>query len=143
MPTLLRGFDFDTRSLIGTTVGLFSLEFRFPLIEQPSLGSSGFPPLRGALWYDLGFASCGDDLCDHQRPRDPLTGAFARQTFRFSTTEDGGPLGFRLVDARAAIGTGVRMNMFGFAVLRLDYAWQTDMAEIGNGRWVFTLAPEF
>jgi hypothetical protein len=35
------------------------------------------------------------------------------------------------------------MNMFGFAVLRLDYAWQTDMAEIGNGRWVFTLAPEF
>jgi hypothetical protein len=28
-------------------------------------------------------------------------------------------------------------------VLRLDYAWQTDMAEMGNGRWVFTLAPEF
>jgi len=142
-PTLLRGFDYDTRSLIGTTVGLFNLEFRFPLVEQPSLGSSGFPPIRGAVWYDLGFASCGDDLCDHQRPRDPVSGGFARQAFRFSTSEDGGPLGFRLVDARAAFGTGVRMNMFGFAVLRLDYAWQTDMAEIGNGRWVFTLAPEF
>ena len=142
-PTLLRGFDYDSRSLIGTTVGLLNLEFRFPLVEQPSLGSSGFPPIRGALWYDLGFASCGDDLCDHQRPFDRVTGQFTRQTFRFSTSEDGGPLGFRLVDARAAIGTGVRMNMFGFAVLRLDYAWQTDMAEIGNGRWVFTLAPEF
>ncbi|MGH7571627.1 MAG: DPP IV N-terminal domain-containing protein [Gemmatimonadota bacterium] len=142
-PTLLRGFDFENRSLIGTTVGLFNLEFRFPLIEQPRLGSSGFPPIRGALWYDLGFASCGDDLCEHQRPRDPVTGERTRRTFRFSTSEDGGPLGFRLVDARAAFGAGVRMNMFGFAVLRLDYALRTDMAEVGSGRWVFTLAPEF
>jgi hypothetical protein len=35
------------------------------------------------------------------------------------------------------------MNLFGFAVLRLDYALRTDMAEIQGGRWVFTLAPEF
>ena len=142
-PTLLRGYDYDTNMLIGTNVGLFNLEFRFPLIEQPSLGAAGFPPLRGAVWYDLGFASCGDDLCDHQRLRDPGSGEFLRRTFRFSTSQDGGPLGFRLVDARAAFGAGMRMNLFGFAVVRLDYALQTDMAELGEGRWVFTLAPEF
>jgi hypothetical protein len=66
-----------------------------------------------------------------------------RESFKFSTSQDGGPFGFRLVDARASFGAGVRMNMFGFAVIRLDYAQQTDMAELKTGRWVFTLAPEF
>ncbi|MDX1623169.1 MAG: DPP IV N-terminal domain-containing protein [Gemmatimonadota bacterium] len=137
-PTLLRGFDFRDVNLVGSTVGLWNLEFRFPLVERPRLGSSLLPPIRGAVWYDLGFASCGNERCPHQLDSDT-----ARESFRFSTGEDPGPLGFRLVDARAAFGAGVRTNLFGFAVLRLDYARQTDMAEVGDGRWVFTIAPEF
>ncbi|HUP20965.1 MAG TPA: hypothetical protein VM778_13585 [Gemmatimonadota bacterium] len=137
-PTLLRGYDYREDELIGTTVGLFNLELRFPLVERPRLGSSLLPPLRAAVWYDLGYASCGDELCLHQRESALDT------EFTFATTGDeAGPLGFRLVDARAAFGAGVRTNLFGFAVLRLDYARRTDMASIGDGRWIFTLAPEF
>jgi Tol biopolymer transport system component len=140
-PTLLRGYDYREDELIGTTVGLFNLELRFPLVERPRLGSSLLPPLRAAIWYDLGYASCGDELCLHQRDfsTQPVDTEF---TFA-STGDDAGPLGFRLVDARAAFGAGVRTNLFGFAVLRLDYSRRTDMASIGDGRWIFTLAPEF
>lgn len=137
-PTLLRGYDYREDALIGTTVGLFNLDFRFPLVERPRLGGSLLPPLRGAVWYDLGFASCGNELCSHQRIGNDDT------EFTFATTGDiSGPFGFRLKDARAAFGAGVRTNLFGFAVLRLDYARRTDMASIGDGRWIFTLAPEF
>ena len=143
-PTLLRGFNFDDDDfLVGTGVGLFNLEFRFPIIERPRLGTSLFPPIRGAIWYDLGFASCGNELCRHQQAEVLAKTGEMRESFKFSTSEDGGPFGFRLVDARAAFGAGVRMNMFGFAVIRIDYAQQTDMAELKTGRWVFTLAPEF
>ncbi|MCK5439830.1 MAG: PD40 domain-containing protein [Gemmatimonadetes bacterium] len=143
-PTLLRGFDFDDDDfLVGTGVGLFNLEFRFPIIERPRLGTSLFPPIRGAIWYDLGFASCGNELCQHQQAEVLAETGELRESFKFSTSQDGGPFGFRLVDARAAFGAGVRMNMFGFAVIRVDYAQQTDMAELKTGRWVFTLAPEF
>lgn len=143
-PTLLRGFDFnDDDFLIGTGVGLFNLEFRFPIIERPRLGTSGFPPIRGAIWYDLGFASCGNELCQHQQAEVLAETGEVRKSFKFSTSQDGGPFGFRLVDARASFGAGVRMNLFGFAVIRVDYAQQTDMAELKTGRWVFTLAPEF
>ncbi|HUP01327.1 MAG TPA: DPP IV N-terminal domain-containing protein [Gemmatimonadota bacterium] len=144
-PTLLRGYDFREDSLVGSQIGLLNLEFRFPIVERPVLGGAGFPPIRGAIWYDLGFASCGNEQCPHLRPRVPEEGELSERNakFRFSTSEDAGPLGFRLVDAKAAFGAGVRMNLLGFAVLRLDYALQTDMAEVGDGRWVFTLAPEF
>ncbi|CAN5360456.1 hypothetical protein BH18GEM1_BH18GEM1_03380 [soil metagenome] len=136
-PTLLRGYRYRDDDLVGTQIGLLNLEFRFPLIERPRLGSSGLPPIRGAVWYDLGFASCGDERCLFQ------TEGVENVPFQFSAREGGGPLGFRLVDGRAAFGAGVRMNLLGFAVLRLDYAQQTDMAELRDGRWVFTLAPEF
>lgn len=133
-PTLLRGYDYrEDGDLIGTEIGLANLEFRFPIIERPLLGGSALPPIRGAVWYDIGYANCGNtDPCGHQ-------GA----SWKFATSEDAGPLGFRLVDGRASFGAGVRMNLFGFAVMRVDYARQTDMASVGDSRWLFTLAPEF
>lgn len=138
-PTLLRGFDFSREgALVGTEVGLFNLEFRFPVVERPVLGGSALPPIRGAVWYDIGYANCGGgDLCRHQRT------SAEDDTWQFATSEDAGPLGFRLVDGRASFGAGVRMNLFGFAVMRVDYARLTDMASVGEGKWVFTLAPEF
>jgi len=129
-PTLLRGYDARDRDdphpeLIGSQVGLMNLEFRFPLIDRPSFGVGGLPPIRGAVWFDTGFARI---------PGVP---------FQFATSEDPGPLGFRLADARASFGAGLRMNLFGFAVMRLDWAKQTDLAELDRSRVIFTLAPEF
>lgn len=129
-PTLLRGYDPEARDdphpeLIGSQVGVMNLEFRFPLIDRPLVGIGGLPPLRGAVWFDAGFARI---------PGRP---------FQFATSEEPGPFGFRLVDGRASFGAGVRMNLFGFAVMRLDYAQQTDMAGLQDGDVVFTLAPEF
>ena len=129
-PTLLRGYDARNRDdphpeLIGSQVGLMNLEFRFPLVDRPTLGLGGLPPLRGAVWFDTGFARI---------PGEP---------FQFATSVDPGPLGFRLADGRASFGAGVRMNLFGFAVMRLDWAKQTDMAELQKSKVIFTLAPEF
>lgn len=124
-PTLLRGYDYRDLRLRGTKVGVVNLEFRFPIIERPRLGSSLLPPLRGAAWFDVGFA---------RRDGTP---------FQFSTSEEAGPFGFRLLDGRAAFGVGVRMNLFGFAVVRLDYARPTDLKSLDKPQVLFTLAPEF
>jgi hypothetical protein len=129
-PTLLRGYDARNSDdphpeLIGSQVGLMNVEFRFPLIDRPALGTGGLPPLRGAVWFDTGFARI---------PGEP---------FKFATSVDPGPLGFRLADARASFGVGLRMNLFGFAVMRLDWAKQTNMAELQKSKVLFTLAPEF
>ena len=129
-PTLLRGYDARDRDdphpeLIGSQVGLMNVEFRFPLIDRPALGAGGLPPIRGAVWFDTGFAR------------------IPGESFKFATSQEPGPFGFRLADARASFGAGLRMNLFGFAVMRLDWAKQTDLAELGRSRVIFTLAPEF
>ena len=129
-PTLLRGYDAEDGDdphpeLIGSQVGLVNLEFRFPLVDRPFVGIGGLPPLRGAVWFDAGFARI---------PGLP---------FQFATSDEPGPFGFRLVDGRASFGAGVRMNLFGFAVMRLDFAQQTDLAGLQEGDVIFTLAPEF
>ncbi|MFN2383409.1 MAG: DPP IV N-terminal domain-containing protein [Gemmatimonadota bacterium] len=124
-PTLLRGYDYRDVRLRGTKVGVVNLEFRFPIIERPRLGTSLLPPLRGAAWFDVGFARRED------------------VPFKFSTSDDPGPFGFRLLDGRAAFGVGVRMNLFGFAVVRLDYARPTDLKSLDKPEVLFTLAPEF
>lgn len=129
-PTLLRGYDARNSDdphpeLIGSQVGLMNVELRFPLIDRPALGGGGLPPIRGAVWFDAGFARI---------PGVP---------FQFATSEDPGPLGFRLADGRASFGAGLRMNLFGFAVMRLDWAKQTDMAGLQKSKVLFTLAPEF
>jgi outer membrane protein assembly factor BamA len=129
-PTLLRGYDArDSEDphpeLIGSQLGLMNIELRFPLIDRPAFGAGGLPPIRGAVWFDTGFARI---------PGLP---------FQFATSEDPGPLGFRLAEGRAAFGAGLRMNLFGFAVLRLDWAKQTDLASLQKSKVLFTLAPEF
>ncbi|CAN5806112.1 hypothetical protein BH20GEM1_BH20GEM1_19370 [soil metagenome] len=128
--TLLRGYDARNSEdphpeLIGSQVGVMNVELRFPLIDRPMLGAGGLPPIRGAVWFDAGFARI---------PGVP---------FKFATSEDPGPFGFRLADGRASFGAGVRTNLFGFAVMRLDWAKQTDLAGLQKSKVLFTLAPEF
>lgn len=106
-PYTIRGYDFG--EFRGTKALIANVEFRFPLIENLSLG---FPlPLsiggvRGALFFDAGAAF--DD-------------ASALRVFRYSQGHD------RLEDVKASYGLSAGMNI-GFTVLKWDLAWRTDLS---------------
>jgi hypothetical protein len=109
--------------LIGSRVAAFNAEFRFPLIRNLTLGflPLGFPPIEGALWYDAGLAwNGGSDL------------RFSRGTSDLALTR--APV--------TSYGAGLRANLFGFAILRLDYAVPRQRPEKG-GYWILSLGPPF
>jgi hypothetical protein len=97
------------------------------------------------LWFDLGYARCSDGCAEARDESGLVEEGFELPDgdFTFSTDDPDAPFGLRLVDARASFGAGVRMNLFGFAVMRFDYAVPTDLASLGKGKVLFTLAPEF
>jgi Tol biopolymer transport system component len=109
--------------LVGTQVGVASAELRFPILT-PQMGflPNGFPPIEGAIFYDIGVTwdegstlrwnrSLGDDPI---RVRTPL------QTF----------------------GASIRMNLLGFAIARLDYSIPQERKGV-KGLWTFSLGPAF
>jgi len=109
--------------LIGTQLGLVSAEIRFPILT-PAFGfvPRGFPPLEGALFYDVGLT--WDDRSvlawSRQPGDDPLRVRTPMQTF----------------------GASVRLNLFGFAIARLDYAIPQERSRV-KGLWTFSLGPAF
>ena len=139
--TLLRGYEFNDFRVIGNQLGLVNTELRFPIAENLRLGPVLFPPVRGALFFDAGFAffsTCPTDPNDRNK-------AFceSRKDFKPFRSDSEAPLGFRLNDLRGAYGFGLRTNLFGFAVLRADWAWRTDLAGSGDGEFHFVISPEF
>ncbi len=119
---LLRGWDYV--SLSGTSYGVGSLEFRFPVLNYLSLAAPipmTFTRGRGVIFTDLGFVS--DDL----------------STFKGASGHDG----FRLEDIKMSFGTGFRLNV-GFFVLRTDIAWRTDLSSVSQKpEYYFTMSTEF
>jgi hypothetical protein len=107
--TPLRGVPYY--GLSGTRFGLINFEFRYPLIQVLALR---FPlPLvishvQGALFTDIGSAWYGNQ-------------------FKGGTSENGKS---RLQDIHTGFGVGMRANLFGFAVLRYDLAWSTDLSTV-------------
>lgn len=124
-PYTLRGYDYG--EIRGTRIALTNFEFRFPLIDQLSLG---FPPItfrniRGAFFFDMG-------------------GAWTRVDGRedFQPFESGGKIG-RLNDLQAAYGFGIRINL-GFFLLRYDIAQPTDLSRsLGSSKDYFSLGVDF
>jgi len=110
--------------LVGSRIAVGNVEFRFPLIRNLSLGflPVGFPPIEGVVFYDAGLAwSQGSDL-------------------RWSR-----PAGADLDQVRAPVtsyGAGVRVNLFGFTVLRIDYA-VPQQRPLKGGYWMVSLGPPF
>jgi hypothetical protein len=82
----------------------------------------GFPPIDGALFYDIGMAwNEGDQLRWSRRPGDSPTRVRAPlQTF----------------------GASARMNLFNFVILRLDYSIPQERSMI-KGYWTLSLGPVF
>jgi hypothetical protein len=108
--------------LIGTQIGIASAELRFPILN-PSFGvPAAFPPLEGAIFYDIGLA------WDQQ------------STLKWRRAAGDDPI--RVRTPLKTLGFSVRANLFGFAVARLDYSIPQDRREV-KGLWTFSLGPTF
>jgi Tol biopolymer transport system component len=108
--------------LVGTQVGVGSVEIRFPILN-PSFGlPAAIPPIEGALFYDIGLA--WDD----------------QSTLKWSRQSGDDPV--RVRTPLQTIGVSVRTNLFGFAIARLDYAFPQDRPAV-KGLWTFSLGPAF
>lgn len=115
----IRGYDY--LEFTGYNIGGINLEFRYPFINQLSIG---FPlpmeiyGIRGALFLDAGYAV--DDIGS------------------LRVFEDG-----RLKDINMGLGAGVRVR-FPYFVLLLDIAKNTDLVDVSKGvRYHIMLGSEF
>jgi dipeptidyl aminopeptidase/acylaminoacyl peptidase len=110
--------------LIGSRVLLGNAEIRFPLVRRFQLGvlPIALPPIDGLFFYDAGMAWSEGQSVTLTRPNnyDPNTQRYPLRSF----------------------GYGVRMNLFGFAILRWDYAIPRDSFD-KKGYWWFSLGPSF
>ncbi len=115
-PSGCNAFD----QLIGTQLALASAELRFPLLR---FLPTGFPIFEAALFYDVGLV--WDDRSTVKLNRDP------GDSFDLVRT----PL--------QTYGASVRSNIFGFLVLRLDYAVPRFRPGVSGGLWAVSLGPTF
>ena len=117
--------------LIGSRAAVFNAEFRFPLTRNLVLGflPVGFPPIEAALFYDAGIAWNGDSRVHLSRPANPDL-AFDRWPM-------------------TSWGVGIRVNLFGFTVLRVDYAvplqrkYSDATLQSHGPYWIVSLGPPF
>jgi hypothetical protein len=110
--------------LVGTQLAIGNAELRFPILT-PSMHfvPMGFPPIEGALFYDVGIAwNSGDQL-------------------RWSRKAGDDPI--RVRTPLQTIGVGARMNLFNFVVLRLDYSFPQNRPAIRGGYWTLSLGPVY
>ncbi|HEX5387984.1 MAG TPA: hypothetical protein VFW66_14870 [Gemmatimonadales bacterium] len=109
--------------LVGSRIAVGNFEIRFPILNNRLIHGlpSAIPPLEGALFYDIGLAWDSGDKIVWQRHAgdDPV---LVRE-----------PL--------MAYGGSLRTNLFGFVVLRLDYA-RPLRREI-KSLWTLSLGPVF
>ncbi len=122
-PETIRGFGYF--NFTGNHVGIINLEHRFIFIKNLNLTwpiPVDLNYLRGSIFTDLGWAWSPD------------------QPFKvFSRDEQN-----RLVldDVNMSFGFGLRFNLI-FFILRLDWAWRTNLVEVSEPYFHFAIGPEF
>ncbi|HEX9703654.1 MAG TPA: BamA/TamA family outer membrane protein [Gemmatimonadales bacterium] len=138
-PQLIRGytagsvFDRECRGnnvcpelnqLIGSKIAVGSVELRFPLAHNAVLGFLGLalPPIEGAVFYDIGMAWNDSSTIRYQR-------------------EPGDDPSVVRIPLRS-YGASIRANMFGYLVLRFDYAKPLDRAG-RKAYWTVSIGPTF
>ncbi len=109
--------------LVGTQLAVGSAELRFPIMTPDMrILPAAFPPIEGALFYDIGLAwNEGDNLKWSRSAGDNLT---------------------RVRTPAQTLGASVRMNLFNFVILRLDYSIPQERRAI-KGYWTLSLGPVF
>lgn len=109
-----------TEELIGSSTLLLNSELRFPILN-PLIADwlpLNFPPIEGAVWFDVGMAfTPGENILVLNRRPDQ-----SRVLYRQPLT---------------AYGASVRANLF-YAIVRVDYARVPQRGRFGNG--VFSLS---
>ena len=112
-------------ALLGSRVAFVNAELRFPLVRRFDLGllPISLPPVDGLVFYDAGLAwSSGQKVVSSYSSSSDV--AMTRAPLR-------------------SYGAGIRLNLFGFALLRWDYAIALDRPGGKKGYWSWTLGPSF
>jgi len=114
----------DLDQLIGSKIAVGNVELRFPLTRSLVLGflPVGFPPIEGALFYDIGMAWNDASVIKWHRgvSEDPL---LVRTPLR-------------------SWGGSIRANVFGLLIMRLDYTKPLNRA-LKHAYWTVSLGPTF
>jgi len=114
----------DLDQLIGSKIAVANVELRFPLTRTLVLGflPVGFPPIEGALFYDIGMAWNDASLVKWRRDasENPV---LVRAPLR-------------------SWGGSIRANVFGLLIMRLDYTRPLDRG-LKHSYWTISLGPTF
>ena len=110
--------------MLGSRFLLGNVELRFPVVRRFDLGviPISLPPVDGLFFFDAGVAWSRGQQVSLSRP-DNYDQNLQRYLLR-------------------SYGTGLRMNLFGYALLRADYAIPMDRGR-RHGYWVITLGQSF
>jgi Tol biopolymer transport system component len=110
--------------LLGSRVAFANFELRFPLVRRFELGvlPIALPPVDGLLFFDAGIAWRGGQDISFSKP-DNYDDEKQRYVLR-------------------SYGSGIRLNLFGFALVRWDYAIPLDRPN-RKGYWMWTLGTSF
>ena len=114
----------NVTELLGSRTLLGNVELRFPLIRRFDLGviPISLPPVDGLFFFDAGIAWEKGQSVSLSRPAD-----YDQDLQRYLLR---------------SYGMGIRLNLFGYALLRADYAIPLDRGS-RRGYWVLTLGPSF
>jgi hypothetical protein len=131
-PDLVRGYNRDPiaqgcgspaaterlcagQQLLGSRVAFMNAEVRFPVVRRFDLGvlPITLPPVDGLVFYDMGVAWTGQSRDGQATQR-----LLARRPASYDLTQQRYPL--------RSYGYGIRFNLFGFMIVRWDYAWPLD-----------------
>lgn len=103
------------QQLLGSRVAFANVELRFPVVRRLELGALpiALPPIDGLLFHDVGIAWTGQS-----RDGLPTQGVSLRRPEGYDPTRQRYPL--------RSVGYGIRLNLYGFLILRWDRAWPLD-----------------
>ncbi len=110
--------------MIGSKIAVGNVELRFPLTRSLVLGflPLGFPPIEGAIFYDIGMA--WNDASTVKWKRDATDNPLlVRQPLR-------------------SWGMSIRANVFGLLIMRFDYTRPLDRS-LKRSYWTISLGPTF
>lgn len=110
--------------LLGTRVAFANIEMRFPLVRRFDLGllPISLPPVDGLVFYDAGAAWSKGQSVSFRKPDN-----YDENNQRYMLR---------------SYGAGIRLNLFGFALVRWDYAIPLDRPN-KKGYWMWTLGQSF